>query len=63
VRKLLSLVLVLVFVLAFVAGALHSDAKASLPCTAACIKGQLRVCCYNAQHVYTCNWLGPCIAD
>jgi hypothetical protein len=62
-RKLLSLIFVVLLVLGFVVGALQSTASASLPCTAACINGQLRVCCYNAQHVYTCNWLGPCFGD
>ena len=62
-RKLLSLILVVLFVLGFVVGALQSTANASLPCTAACINGQLQVCCYNAQNRYVCNWVGPCFGD
>lgn len=62
-RKFLGIMFIAVFALSFVAGVLQSSAKAGIPCTAACINGQLRVCCYNAQHVYTCTWKGRCIID
>jgi hypothetical protein len=62
-RKTVSLVVAVVFLGSFLVGLMAPRAEASLPCTAACIGGQLRVCCYNAQHVYTCTWRGACIAD
>ena len=62
-RKKLAILLVCLFALTFAMGALVSTAQAKLPCTAACINGMLRVCCYNAQGVYTCNWRGPCFID
>jgi hypothetical protein len=62
-RKTLAIVAVVVFAGSFLAGFFAAPASASLPCTAACIGGQLRVCCYNAQKVYTCTWKGACIGD
>lgn len=62
-RKMLLIAASAVFVGSFLIGALATPANATLPCTAACIGGQLRVCCYNAQHVYTCTWKGACIGD
>ena len=62
-RKTIAILALVVFVCSFMAGFMAPKASAALPCTAACINGQLRVCCYNAQGVYTCTWRGRCIAD
>ena len=62
-RKLKGILVVIAFALSFALGALLAPAKADIPCTAACINGQLRVCCYNVQHVYTCTWRGRCLFD
>ena len=62
-RKILLIAVMIVFVGSFLVGVLTPPAQASIACTAACINGQLRVCCYNAQHVYTCNNVGPCNGD
>lgn len=62
-RKLKGILVIAVFALSVAIGVLTAPAKAALPCTAACINGQLRVCCYNAQGVYQCTWRGSCFFD
>lgn len=62
-RKLLSWLFLLVFVASFAVGIMASKAEASIPCTAGCINGQLRVCCYDASGHYGCKFVGPCRGD
>jgi hypothetical protein len=62
-RKTIAILALVVFVCSFMAGFMAPKADAALPCTAACIHGNLRVCCYNAQGVYTCTNRGHCIID
>jgi len=62
-RKLKGILVLAAFALSFAVGAMVAPAKADLPCTAACINGHLRVCCYNTQGVYTCTTKGRCLFD
>ena len=61
-RKLTSIILLGVFVLSFAIGVFVSTAKADV-CTAACINGKLRVCCFVPGHGYQCNNVGTCRGD
>ena len=56
-RKLSGILLLAIFVFSFVAGIMISSAEATPPCTAACINGQLRVCCFVPGQGFKCNFV------
>lgn len=62
-KKLVSVLVLLVLVISFVAGIMLTEAKAIPPDTIECIDGKLWLCTWDIRNGvlrYHCHWAGPC---
>ncbi|MEW6412914.1 MAG: hypothetical protein AB1483_10665 [Candidatus Zixiibacteriota bacterium] len=66
-KKVFSLIVLVVFTISFVAAIFVSDAGAIPPDTYECIDGKLWVCTWDyvggvnsSKLIYNCHWAGPC---
>jgi len=59
-KKMLAVLFIGIFVMAFTVGVIVSTAEAKPPCIATCINGTYFVCCPTGGGQWQCYWDGPC---